>query len=248
MANFRQVHTRIWKDNWFLELDPTHKLFFIYLFTNECASISGIYELSKRVMSFESGLMMSEIDAAFEAFGQANKAFYQDGVVWVRNLRKYHETQSPKVQSKIQADVDAVKECELKVIYCKEYGIDRVSIPPYTYSVVSSKSVLEEVAVENEHTDMITALAKTVKETLAPGFNEDKFSNAAGALIAKGIKPGQLDGFIDWWAANGHYAGKPSLTSVLQEIDNYINGVTLTPSRNGRQSINQEPVYQDRVY
>lgn len=143
MTNFRQVHTKIWKDAWFMELSSTNKLFFVYLFTNELASISGIYELPQRVMSFESGLTNKEIETAFEIYNQAGKARYQDGVVWVASLRKYHETASPKVQTKILKDVTAVKECELRGIYCDLYGIDTlsedensISIP--LYSIVSS--------------------------------------------------------------------------------------------------------------
>jgi hypothetical protein len=118
-----------------LDLKPAHKLFFIYLFTNDCASISGIYELPKRVMSFESGLSPKEIDAAFKIFAEAQKALYQDGVVWIVNLRKYHETGSPKVQTRIENDVSGVRNCELKGIYCETYGMDMVSddrvlIPP----------------------------------------------------------------------------------------------------------------------
>lgn len=148
MANFRQVHTKIWKDDWFLELQPIHKLFFVYLFTNECASICGLYELSKRVMAFESGLTYQEIDEAFATFVDTEKAYYQDNVVWVANLRKYHETKSPKLQAKITKDLDEVKECQLKVQYRHVYGIDRVSdpvntvsIPPYTStSTITNKS------------------------------------------------------------------------------------------------------------
>lgn len=146
MANYRQVHTKIWKDGWFLDLKPAHKLFFIYLFTNDCASISGIYELPKRVMSFEAGLTSKEIDAAFEVFAEARKALYQDGVVWIVNLRKYHETASPKVQTRIENDVLGIKDCELKGIYCEAYGIDTVSsdmvsIPPYKSKSKSTSSI-----------------------------------------------------------------------------------------------------------
>ena len=75
MTKYRQVHVHIWKDGWFLDLDPKFKLFFIYLFTNERASIAGIYELPKRVMAFESGLMFSEIDDAFQVYLSIRQAF-----------------------------------------------------------------------------------------------------------------------------------------------------------------------------
>lgn len=31
MANYRQIHTQIWRDNWFLDLEADEKLLFIYL-------------------------------------------------------------------------------------------------------------------------------------------------------------------------------------------------------------------------
>jgi hypothetical protein len=148
MANYRQIHTKIWKDQWFLDLDPEHKLLFIYLFGNERASISGIYELPKRVIAFETGLDMETLDRGLRLFEEAQKAYVRDGVVWVRNLRKYHETKSPKVQTRILSDIEEIKDCELKGIYCREYGIDRVSgdensveIPPSKLSIVESSEV-----------------------------------------------------------------------------------------------------------
>ncbi len=145
MANFRQVHTKMWKDSWFIELPAEHKLLFIYLFTNEQASISGIYELSERVISFETGLTQKEIKSAFEYFEQSQKAAFMGGVVWIFNLRKYHETQSPKVQNKIKKDLEMVKDGTLKGKYCELYGIDmvseendRVCIPPFTSMYTST--------------------------------------------------------------------------------------------------------------
>jgi len=147
MARYRQVHTKIWKDGWFAELEPEHKLFFMYLFTNELASISGLFELPKRVMIFETGLTSKQIDDAFAIFSAADKAYFEDGIVWVVNLRKYHETKSPKVQAAITKDIEAVKPCNLKEIYSHRYGIDtlsdssdRVSIPRSSISSSSSSS------------------------------------------------------------------------------------------------------------
>ena len=42
MPGYRQLHTHIWSDNWFAELEPDLKLLFIYLFSNERASICGL--------------------------------------------------------------------------------------------------------------------------------------------------------------------------------------------------------------
>ena len=155
MAKYRQIHTHIWKDSWFLDLDPKHKLFFIYLFSNERASISGLYELAQKVMVFESGLSQEEIEEAFEIFSAAEKAFYDEGVVWIVNLRKYHETKSPKVQAAIINDISSIRVCKLRGIYCERYGIDivsddRVSIPSISSSSSSSSSSKDQPEPEIE--------------------------------------------------------------------------------------------------
>ena len=68
MADYRQIHTRIWKDSWFLALNPDQKLLFIYLFSNERASVAGVYELPLQVICFETGLDSSVVDAGLRAF------------------------------------------------------------------------------------------------------------------------------------------------------------------------------------
>jgi hypothetical protein len=163
MTKFRQVHTKIWKDDWFMDLSATNKLFFLYLFTNERASISGIYELPLKVMSFESGLTNKEIEDAFNVFNVAGKARYQDGVVWVASLRKYHETKSPKVQTKILADVSAVKDCELRGIYCDLYGIDTLSDIEDTVSIPLYSIVLSSINSSSSKKGIVKGKQKFVE-------------------------------------------------------------------------------------
>lgn len=139
MARFRQVHTRIWRDGWFLDLPARDKLLFIYLFTNESSSIAGIYELPPRVTAFDTGLDPDDINNALQAFEEAGRVYFDGRVIWVRNLRKYHETRSPKVQTAIASDIERVPEGRVLDLYRYEYGIDRVSIPS---SISSSRSDL----------------------------------------------------------------------------------------------------------
>jgi len=53
MANYRQIHTQIWRDNWFLELRPDEKLLFIYLFSNDNSNLAGIYEIHESIIALE---------------------------------------------------------------------------------------------------------------------------------------------------------------------------------------------------
>lgn len=139
MANYRQVHVHMWKDDWFLNLDPQEKLLFIYLFTNDLASLCGIYKISLRVVEFETGLSKEFIAATLAKFETDQRVYYQDGYIWVKKLRKYHETRSPKVQACIKADLARIPETALKSLYIGYYaGDDTVSIG-YGYDDLKEK-------------------------------------------------------------------------------------------------------------
>lgn len=127
MAGYRQIHTRMWSsDQWFADLPKGQKLLFIYLFSNERASVSGLYELPLRVIAFETGLSLDdEIKPALQAFAQADKVLYdfEKQVVWVRKMIKYQGSASPKVKNRIKADVAAVPDCPLKTQWLSEYTV-----------------------------------------------------------------------------------------------------------------------------
>lgn len=122
MANYRQIHVSIWKDEWFLDLEPKAKLLFIYLFSNEATSLSGLYKLPLKVIEFETGLDRQYIIDTLSNFSEKDKVHYQDGLVWVVHMRKYHETKSALVQKRITSDIHMIPDCELKIRYL--YGMD----------------------------------------------------------------------------------------------------------------------------
>jgi len=138
MAEFRNIHSRIWKDPWFSTLPAEQKMVFIYLFSNERASICGMYELPIRFIAFECGLSEDAVAQAFEAFEKAEKAYYRDGLVWVVNLRKYNEMgDSPKIRTRIEKDLDLSPDCELKRRYYAHHQIPYLQIKktPDTLSI-----------------------------------------------------------------------------------------------------------------
>lgn len=122
MANYRQIHVQIWKDQWFLDLPADFKLLFIYLFSNERTSVAGIYDLALRVIEFETGLDVETIQAGFREFARAGKVYYEDGLVWVVNLRKYNATNSIKVRTRIKQDLLALPDCSLLRRYLEHEG------------------------------------------------------------------------------------------------------------------------------
>ena len=124
MADYRNIHTRIWADSWFSELASDEKLTFFYLFSNPNASVSGLYEIPKRTIALDTGIEMSRLNEILDVFANAGKVFYQDGVVWVVNLRKYNDSgDSIKIRSCIQKDLEKIKDCELKTRYMDDLQI-----------------------------------------------------------------------------------------------------------------------------
>ena len=153
MAIFRQIHTHIWKREWFLDLDPQEKLLFIYLFSNELAAIAGIYQIPLRVIAFETGLETGFIKRTLDKLQKMGKVMYGNGVLWVINLRKYNETKSPKLVACINGLVDAIPECEVKRKYLAYYSgrsnDDTVSVDDNTVSIGFSEFG-EETETETE--------------------------------------------------------------------------------------------------
>jgi len=136
MADFRTVKCAMWReDEWFQSLTPDERLLFIYLFTNPSASVAGIYKLPLRTISFESGLALDRCKTIIARFTKDNKAYYEDGVVWVRRMREHQlpGNISNQVAIRLARDVEAIPDCPLKTRYLQAYGAKTGVQIPYEY-------------------------------------------------------------------------------------------------------------------
>ena len=146
MANYRQIHVSIWKDSWFLDLQPDEKLLFIYLFSNESTSLSGMYRLSPKVICFETGITQARLSEILAMFEAAGKVYHEGDVIWMVNMRKFHETKSWKVQLRIQDDLAAIPDCETK----RKYITYHTANIPYGYGIDTSPQLKEEEEEDKE--------------------------------------------------------------------------------------------------
>jgi len=133
MGFYRQFHTQFWKDEYILDLETEGKLLFIYLFSNETTSLSGLYKLPLKVVEFETGLDIKTIKEHLEQFEVAGKIWHRDGLFFVKTLRKYNKG-GATVEKSIRNDLENLDDCELKRLYYsiyypdETYPHDRVSI------------------------------------------------------------------------------------------------------------------------
>lgn len=91
MTKLRSLNTGIWNDTWFEELSVDRKLLFIYLITNEKTNMLGIYEISIRKISFETGIPADKITESFVYFEKFEKIKYQNNRVILLNFLKHQK-------------------------------------------------------------------------------------------------------------------------------------------------------------
>ena len=118
MAGYRQIHPEIWDDPWFLELSSNEKLLFIYMFSNDRTSLSGLYEISKKQIAFETGLDKKFVSTTLDKFKEAEKIIADGNIYFIVNQFKRHFSRSPKVIIRVRKDIDSIRDCEPKRV-CK---------------------------------------------------------------------------------------------------------------------------------
>lgn len=117
------LSTSFWNDGYTANLDPTEKLLFIYLLTNERSTLAGVYQLPIKIMAVETGIDTEMVRKILARFEDEEKISMKDGWVAIRNFSKHHPAGSPTVQKGIE---DALREApEWARRYVK--GIDTLS-------------------------------------------------------------------------------------------------------------------------
>ena len=91
MSKLRSVNTKFWDDTFIVDLDPKEKLLFLYLITNPLTNLLGIYEISIRKISFDTGLTQETVQKGLERFGTVRKAFFVENYIilpnWLKNQK-----------------------------------------------------------------------------------------------------------------------------------------------------------------
>lgn len=126
MAKFRNVSVKFWSDPFIESLTPEKKYFFLYLITNEHTTQCGIYEISLRQMSFETGYNTETVAKLVEFFEKNGKIKYskKTNELAIKNFVKHNPQGSPKVKAFVMKELENVKD-RLLIGYL--YAIDTVS-------------------------------------------------------------------------------------------------------------------------
>lgn len=124
MAQFNSIHSNIWEDEKFLHLassDP--KLLFIYLFSNHRCPVSGIYKISLKTMSNETGIEACEATLQEVIDVGLVKYDFEKNVVWVRGKIKHDKSWTTKMRTKsIKSNLDEFVHCSFMRYVFEQYS------------------------------------------------------------------------------------------------------------------------------
>lgn len=111
MAIFRKIHVQFWGDVFIQSLTPEQKFFFLYLLTNERTKQCGIYEITTRQISFDTGYTVETVLRLMEFFTNSGKIkFSRDtNEIAIKNWDKYNSSDSPSVKNLVNKEIASVK-------------------------------------------------------------------------------------------------------------------------------------------
>ncbi len=205
MAIFRKIHTSFWSDPFIQDLDNDHRLFYLYLLTNERTKQCGIYEISKKQMAFELGYSIDRVSKLLAYFIKVGKILYSETTkeVALKNWLKYNGSTSPKVVSCIKSELCGVK--------------DRVLIEYVNGMYTASQEEQEQEEEEEQEKD--TKFKKPTIEEIALYMEEKGMNNVS-------------ERFYNFYEAKGWMIGKNSIKNwkscVITWKDGNLKTVTAT--------------------
>lgn len=115
MAIFRKIHTQFWGDTFVQTLSPERKYFYLYLLTNEKTKQCGIYEISTRQISYDTGYTVETVLNLLDYFISTGKILVsrKTNEIAIKNWNRYNDSRSPGVQKCINQEVKLVKNQKL---------------------------------------------------------------------------------------------------------------------------------------
>lgn len=251
MADFRQVHCKTWRDDWFSELPTDAKLLWLYLITNQATSVSGIYQLPVKFIAFETGLEKDRILQILDTFKSDGKIDFDDSVIWVKKFRDYQATKSNKVEKRIMLDFNSLPDCRVKGIYAQKYGIDTVSIPYFQNAPDTDTDTETETETETEpiqrqpaKPDGLNDLQRSVLDT----FGAKRFANKTqAALVAAWDRyPAENVKAACTWAATKGFGLGQAIASIDKALPKW--GAPKSKNGSGKKKIETTSISDEELY
>lgn len=170
MATYRNVQMSFWTDSKVSDdFTPEDKYFYLYLFTNPHTNLCGCYEVSLKLIAYETGYSKETIERLIERFEKYHKVVCyskKTKEVLILNWYKYNWTKSEKFLSGLDRSILDVKDEQFRHYLTEvRQGKHTVSIP-YTDGMDTTLPLPVTDSVTFTVSDMDTGADKLPVEEL----------------------------------------------------------------------------------
>ena len=100
VARYRSVYINIWKDPDFENYNPQAKLIFLYLCTNSETTESGIYPITIRTISNETGIGIKIVSKLLDGNYKNVEYDKENHIIFIKNFLKYNGGGRPDLLKK----------------------------------------------------------------------------------------------------------------------------------------------------
>jgi len=128
----RSVNTHFWNDSFIQELTSNEKLLFLYFLTNPLTNILGIYEITLKRISFDTGITINTIEKTLEHFERLKKVFYISNFIILPNFLK---NQSMNTKMKIGA-INIFFDLPEKIKQLFDFQEDNIDFDTLSYAII----------------------------------------------------------------------------------------------------------------
>lgn len=145
MSKLRSVSTAFWSDPFIEDLTPSEKLLFLYLITNDKTNMLGIYEVSIKKISFDTGLNKDVIEKALKEFERLSKVKYIKNHIVLVNFMKHQNYNTNMKKSAIDIYNDLPKELK-----CNDLDISKDNPLKGFESLLNHYGMVSKYEIEDE--------------------------------------------------------------------------------------------------
>jgi len=135
----RSFDDSFWGDSFVQELSKDAKLLFAYLWTNKRCNSAGLYEITLKTISFETGIDIETLPDILNDISLKVKWQHDENIIWVKNFLK-HQPKSPQFLKSVADCLSRIASNGIVKEFIDYYSHLGVSIPyQYGMDIVSNR-------------------------------------------------------------------------------------------------------------
>lgn len=179
----RGIKTEIWTHPDFQELPGEAKLLYIYLWSNSHCKQSGLYTISLRTISFESGINIDRLPELLDILSVLDIEWFESqNIIWVKKFLK-HQANSPQFLSAVAKDLNEnISDAQLIIRYLQ---LNNTLSIPYQYSIDTSTDTdtVSDTVSDNSSSELQSATIPEGERALLseflklPGWGDSQLAN-----------------------------------------------------------------------